>query len=81
MAQEKVGYWRGVVTGLLFGAAASLFLTPDQSSKAKAKISAGAAALQGRTDDSAPDDSETTPDTAEVAEKVEEEAHDVVDSV
>lgn len=81
MAQEKVGYWRGVVTGLLFGAAASLFLTPDQSSKAKAKISAGAAAFQGKTENnSASDSTETTPNTAEVAEVVEE-AHDVVDSV
>jgi gas vesicle protein len=51
MADESGGYFRGVVTGLLFGAAAALLLTPGKSGEVRQKLSEGAAALKDKASD------------------------------
>ncbi|HEY0076295.1 MAG TPA: YtxH domain-containing protein [Abditibacteriaceae bacterium] len=52
MAEEQGGgYWRGVITGLLFGAAAALLLAPKRGEEIRQEIAENASQLKDKAGD------------------------------
>jgi gas vesicle protein len=67
------GYFRGVVTGLLFGAAAALLLAPKPGSEADKQTNDAAAALKDKAED-------FSASVSEVAQSLKERGTDFLES-
>ncbi len=81
MIQDKGGYWRGLVTGMMLGAGAAVLLTlkrDDETSFDKTSFDDTTPQLMGESGDAL---SGTLSVAEEAASDLKTEEHDVVESV
>jgi gas vesicle protein len=51
MSEDSSGYWRGLITGVIIGAAAALLLAPTRGDEIRHDLSAGASKVKDRAAD------------------------------